>query len=87
MIINFLKNNVSKYDLSVIALFLIPLVILFFLSFLLGRYPISIYDVIIAIFSKIFGLNNGLPQSIETIIFQVRLPRILGAILVGSAYQ
>jgi len=70
---------------SIITLFLIPLVLLFFLSFLLGRYPIGIYDVILALFSKILGFDSGISQSIETIIFQVRLPRILGAILVGSA--
>jgi len=66
-------------------LFLIPLVLLFFISFLLGRYPISIYDVVLAIFSKILGFDSGLSESIETIIFQIRLPRILGAMLVGAA--
>lgn len=82
---NTLKNTLAKHEISAITLFLIPLVILFFISFLIGRYPINIYDVILAIGSKILGFNSGLPQSIETIIFQIRLPRILGAILVGAA--
>jgi iron complex transport system permease protein len=85
LIINSLKKTISKYEISSITLFLIPLVILFFLSFLLGRYPIDIYDVLLAISSKILGFDSGLPHSVETIIFQIRLPRILGAILVGAA--
>lgn len=80
-----LKNIIAKHEISAITLFLIPLVLLFFISFLIGRYPINIYDVVLAISSKILGFDSGLPQSIETIIFQIRLPRILGAILVGAA--
>lgn len=85
LIINYLKKIMSKHGISVIILFLIPLILLFFISFLLGRYPIDILDVILVIFSKILGFDSGLSQSIETIIFQIRMPRIIGAILVGAA--
>nr|WP_300426270.1 iron chelate uptake ABC transporter family permease subunit [Methanobacterium sp.] len=63
----------------------IPLIILFFLSFLVGRYPIAPYDVVITLVSKVIPINSTVPPSIETVIFQVRLPRILAAMLVGAA--
>ena len=80
-----LKEKIAKHNISSIALLLIPLIVLFFISFLIGRYPISPYEVILAISSKITGINFNLSQSIETIIFQIRLPRILAAILVGAS--
>jgi len=84
--VNFqLKEKLAKHGISSILLLLIPLIALFFISFLIGRYPISPYEVILAISSKITGFNFNLPQSIETIIFQIRLPRILAAILVGAS--
>ncbi|MCL2687037.1 MAG: iron ABC transporter permease [Methanobrevibacter sp.] len=75
----------SKHSISAITLLLMLLIALFFISFLLGRYPISPYEVILAICSKITGIDFGLSQTVETIIFQIRLPRILAAILVGAS--
>jgi len=82
---NILREKMAKHGISSIALLLMLLIALFFISFLMGRYPISPYEVILAICSKITGLDFGLSQSVETIIFQIRMPRILAAILVGAS--
>jgi iron complex transport system permease protein len=73
------------HNVSITFLLFIPLIILFFLSFLVGRYPIPPYDVMVALVSKILPINSTVPPSIDTVIFQVRLPRILAAMLVGAA--
>ena len=56
---------------------------LFFLSFLIGRYPVSPYEVICTLLSPIFP-NLAVSQTVTTIVFQIRLPRIIAALLVGA---
>lgn len=76
-------DNDSKDVISIILLIFLPL-ILFFTSFLLGRYPISPIDVINTILCPIFPQLEVSPN-ITTIVFEIRLPRILAAIVVGAA--
>lgn len=57
----------------------------FLISFTLGRYGIPLPEIIKVFFSKLFGLQATWPAAIETIIFNVRIPRILAAMLVGGA--
>lgn len=67
-----------------VALVLMP-VAAFLISFTLGRYAISIPEILNIFFSKIFGLKVTWPDTVETVIFKVRIPRILAAMLVGAA--
>lgn len=76
-------DNDSKDVISIILLIFLPL-ILFFTSFLLGRYPISPIDVINTILCPIFPQLEVSP-TITTIVFEIRLPRIIAAIVVGAA--
>ncbi|WP_229234064.1 FecCD family ABC transporter permease [Candidatus Methanoliparum sp. LAM-1] len=55
---------------------------LFFLSFLIGRYPISPIEVITVILSKILPIECD--NIAEMVIFQIRIPRIIAAMLVGA---
>lgn len=64
-------------------LILLP-VIMFFLSFTIGRYPIAPIDVIKTILSPIIPSLTVSP-SVSTIVFQIRLPRIIAAMLVGAS--
>lgn len=80
-----IRNKVTSHKISVLALMTIPLILLFFISFLIGRYPVSPNEVIIALTSKIFFINTDLPATVNTIIFDIRLPRILGAMIVGAS--
>ncbi|MDT8899765.1 FecCD family ABC transporter permease [Anaeroselena agilis] len=54
-------------------------------SFLVGRFPVSPETVLAIVAAKIAGLPQTWPDSLETVIFKVRLPRILAAVLVGAA--
>jgi iron complex transport system permease protein len=61
------------------------LAVLFIFSFVLGRYPISPGDVLKVLASHIvpaYHFNTGI---INTIVIQIRLPRILAAMVVGAS--
>ena len=73
----------SKEIISILLLIFLP-IILFFASFLLGRYPIAPFDVINTLLCPIFP-QCEVSQTITTIVFEIRLPRILGAFVVGSS--
>src|SRR5690606_29097764 len=57
----------------------------FVLAFTLGRYPIDMGDVARLLFAKATGTPSGLPEAVESVILQVRGPRVLAAVLVGAA--
>ncbi|HAF17494.1 MAG: FecCD family ABC transporter permease [Thermacetogeniaceae bacterium] len=59
--------------------------ILFFVSFAIGRYYVPVIDVIKILFNLIFPLEPTWSSQAETVVLQVRLPRIIAAILVGGA--
>ena len=73
------SKKVSIYPLVIL------LVAIFLISFTIGRYPIDIVTLLRVFLSKIFPLEKTWDATIETVIFQVRLPRIIGAALVGLA--
>ncbi|MBI9113097.1 iron ABC transporter permease [Maridesulfovibrio ferrireducens] len=58
---------------------------IFISSFCIGRYDISILQVIKIFASKFLSIQQDWPNAMETVIFKVRMPRILGASLVGAA--
>ncbi len=55
-----------------------------FLTLFLGRYSISIKEVLTALFSGTHGVEN-LSQEVQTIIYQLRLPRAIAGAFVGAA--
>ena len=73
----------NKEIISLILLVFLP-IILFFASFLMGRYPISPVDVVRTILSSIFP-QLTVSSTVNTIVWQIRLPRILAALLVGAS--
>lgn len=76
-------NKENKEILGIVLLVFLP-IILFFASFLIGRYPIDPVDVIKTILRPIFP-QLEVSQTITTIVFEIRLPRIIGALVVGAA--
>lgn len=76
-------NRENKEIISLILLVFLP-IILFFASFLMGRYPISPVDVVKTILSPIFP-QLTVSSTVNTIVWQIRLPRILAALLVGAS--
>lgn len=80
-----ISNKFTAHNISVTILLIIPLVLLFLFSFLIGRYPVSPLDVITALYAKFLPANYSISPSLDTIIFQIRLPRIIAAMMVGAA--
>jgi iron complex transport system permease protein len=78
------KSRVQIEALKLPALVVILLVMVFG-SFFVGRYPVSPEAVLTILVSKAAGLPQVWPDSLETVVMKVRLPRILAALLVGGA--
>ena len=55
------------------------------LAFSVGRFPISVSDLGIALWSKLVGQPSGLPPAVDAVIFNIRGPRVVAAILCGAA--
>lgn len=73
-----------RYPLMMV-IFLCGLVAAFFISFLIGRYPIAIRTVADIILSRFFTITAYWEGTLEKVVLHVRLPRILLAILVGGS--
>ncbi|NLK52563.1 MAG: iron ABC transporter permease [Syntrophomonadaceae bacterium] len=55
----------------------------FLFSFAIGRYPISIPQLFSTLYGHYFG--SVMETNLETVIFNIRLPRIFAGMLVGAA--
>lgn len=60
-------------------------ILLFFGSFMIGRYPVSPMDVILTIVSVFVPITTNLDSTIYTVVWDIRLPRIIAAMIVGAA--
>lgn len=68
--------------------FAIPVLLLIavvLVSLCTGKYGVSPRDIAVVIATKLSGVPSGLDTTIETVIWQVRLPRVLSGLLVGAA--
>ena len=61
------------------------LVLLAALAFALGRFPVSPGELAQIAANKLFGAGYTIAPSAETVVLQVRGPRIIAALLVGAA--
>ena len=55
------------------------------ISLRIGAYPISVVDIVKTLFSGILGRWEEIPSEYKSIVFSIRLPRILLGILVGAS--
>ena len=55
------------------------------IAFAVGRFPVSVGDLMAATVGKLLGSGRELPANVETVIYQVRGPRVLAALVVGAA--
>lgn len=74
------SENGQKKNIAIIALVVI-LFLAFLLSLCIGRYAISLPQL----FDIVLGKNSMAGSIMETVLFQVRIPRILAGIMVGAA--
>ncbi|MEK5036753.1 FecCD family ABC transporter permease [Sporosarcina sp. FSL K6-3457] len=78
-----MKHIYKKISFKLIIL-LIILILLSVLSFVMGRYPIAPSVVFDILASKIIDIPKTWSDTMETVIFNVRIPRITAAIIVGG---
>jgi iron complex transport system permease protein len=57
----------------------------FLLAFTVGRYPVGLGDLADVLVSRALGHRTDVSPAIESVILQVRGPRVLSAVLVGAA--
>lgn len=81
----YLSQSRSKLNIKLIYLILI-LLLLFSLtiSITTGRYSITINQMEEIIYNKLLGIkSNNLPSTVQSVLFNIRIPRIITSILVG----
>jgi iron complex transport system permease protein len=54
-------------------------------AFTLGRYPVGISDLVDVLASKALGHRTQVSPAVESVILQVRGPRVLAAVMIGAA--
>ncbi|NLT36262.1 MAG: iron ABC transporter permease [Gaiellales bacterium] len=74
----------QRFRLTVVVL-LAVLLVAFVTSFLIGRYSISVSMVIDILLSKVATVEQYWEETLGVVVLDVRLPRIVLAILVGGA--
>jgi iron complex transport system permease protein len=55
------------------------------LAFTLGRYPVSVADLVEVLASRLTGRASTVPLPVQDVVLMVRGPRVLAAALVGAA--
>jgi iron complex transport system permease protein len=55
------------------------------LAFSVGRYPVSLSDLFAVISAKLTGHAPNVPPAVESVIWEVRGPRVIAASLIGAA--
>ncbi|MBV9077138.1 MAG: iron ABC transporter permease [Methylobacteriaceae bacterium] len=55
------------------------------LAFAIGRFPIGPGELARVLWAKALGDPSGLAPALDTVVFQIRGPRVLAALLVGAA--
>lgn len=73
----------SKVTKGVIALVVIAPVLMFFVSFMLGKYSMNPVEVLGTVWATVTG--QAADVNMQTALFNLRLPRILVVMLVGAA--
>ena len=55
------------------------------LALTVGRYPVGLGDLLSVLYAKLTGHRADVHPAVESVIFQVRGPRVIAAMLVGAA--
>ncbi len=55
------------------------------IAFSVGRYPVAFADLLRVVWGWLGGTPHGLDPVIETVVLQIRGPRVVAALLVGAA--
>jgi iron complex transport system permease protein len=62
----------------------VALLLLVLVSLGVGRYPVPLADVFSVLVAKVFGQATSLDPAVQTVVLNVRLPRVFGALVIGA---
>src|SRR5262249_57484221 len=54
-------------------------------AFTVGRYPVTLAELIEVLASRLMGRATTVPPAVENVVLLVRGPRVIAAVLVGGA--
>jgi iron complex transport system permease protein len=57
----------------------------FLVAFTVGRYPVTLAELIEVLVSRLMGRTAAVPPAVENVLLLVRGPRVVAAVLVGGA--
>lgn len=77
------KTKLKKF--ATIFFFVVFPIAIFLISFMIGKYPIHPSEFFKVILSKIIDIPVTWEKQVETVLFKVRLPRVIAAMIVGAA--
>ena len=55
-------------------------------AFALGKFPIAPADLLRSVLARLTGSDAGLPLAVETVIWNIRLPRVAAGLLVACLF-
>ena len=82
--INKTKGLARIYNKKKLLLIVLPIAAFIF-SFTIGRYSITVPQLIQTIYAHFAGIDVAQAGNLDTVVFNIRLPRIITAMLVGAA--
>lgn len=83
--INYKFSRKEKNEFLIMLILLSILIITIAISISTGRYAIPIKNLSNIIIGKTFGLKRTWTSTMETVLIDVRIPRIIAAVMVGGA--
>lgn len=69
----------------VLVILSVVLIAIFLWSFTVGRYAVPLQELLTIFFRKMFGLSPTWSDTMETVLFNIRIPRIIIALIIGGA--
>jgi len=82
---NLSGRNISNAKYRMIFIGLVVLAVgVFFASLAIGRYNIPFFDSVLILLAQIFPIEPTWTQTMEAVIFNLRLPRTIAAVLIGG---
>ena len=78
--LHFYKEN----DRRTIPLLVILFIAVFFISFAIGRYPVDPLTLVKVLLSRLFPVEKTWNTQVETVVFNIRLPRVLIGAFIGA---
>ncbi len=61
------------------------LVVVLFVAFAVGKFPVAPTDLWQSVQARLLGTASGLPPAVDTVVWNIRMPRVLAGLLVGAA--